>query len=214
MLVLLGGWGLFLVMRTVVLDRVREFPGWSQFLVFEMPWDFYELGTIQPTLAAAVLHSTSVVIVQNTQPPTMMRFTPSVSATTPSVQPTITPRVATMQPTISPIRQTTLPRVTYPTRCANSIETRFAPGDAGYTDPERNIRLRPNPGDNAGTNLAPSTRFVTTGNPVCANLYGYSWNNYLWWPVRLTSGSASGQTGWLAESVINNGQVYRHLFPR
>lgn len=203
----MGGWGLFLVMRTAVLDRVREFPGWSQFLVFEMPWDTFEQGTAQPTLASSVPRSTSVVIVPNTQSPTIALPATSLS------QSTISPRAATIRPTISPARQPTLLRATYPTQCANSIETRFAPGDTGYTDPERNIRLRPTPGDNAGTNLAPSTRFVTTGNPVCANLYGYSWNNYLWWPVRLTSGSAAGQTGWLAESVISNGQVYRHLFP-
>jgi hypothetical protein len=207
-LILVCGWGLFLFMYSAVLNRVREFPGWSQFLVFELPWDNFDQEAATPASASGVLHAASVVTEASAQ---------SANAAPPSTtrsQPTVSSGVAALGSTASPaLRPTLTPTPAYPTRCAGSIETRFAPGVAGYTHLQREIQLRPTPGDSAGIDLAPGTRFVTTGAPVCADLYGYPSNDHLWWPVRLTSGSASGQTGWLVESVISESQVFIHLFP-
>ena len=200
---LIFSWGIFLVLRTTVLDRVREFPGWGNFLVID--WGRSDIQEDTTSFVVSTVVPTS--------------FINPMRATAPAIVivPTNPRRPASTLPVSSnvdsAVRQNASRNVGYPTQCENSVETRFRSGDSGYTDPQRNVRLRPRPGDDQGTNLAPGTNFVMTGNPVCADLYGNSWNNYLWWPVRLTSGSASGQSGWLAESVISEGQLFVHLFP-
>jgi hypothetical protein len=191
---ILAAWVAFVYLLQAGLARVRQFPG------------FHHIPDLNSLFAAGVSNETGLEALPL---PTQVLSVPlQQSGSILRAQPTSVPaaRPAAPQPPRSAHNL-------YPTKCAHSIETRFAPGDTGYTDPERRIRLRPTPGDDEGTLLAPGTRFVITGNPVCANLYGYSWNNYLWWPVRLTSGPAAGRTGWLAESVIRDGRVSIHLFP-
>ncbi|MCE7946691.1 MAG: hypothetical protein DYG88_04595 [Chloroflexi bacterium CFX4] len=59
--------------------------------------------------------------------------------------------------------------------------------------------------------LAPNTRFEVIGAARCAELGRHE---LMWWQVRLTSGSARGQVGWIAESGLNDsGRMLYNLFP-
>ena len=104
--------------------------------------------------------------------------------------------------------------VSYPTQCRNSLLTRFQPNQNGQTDSEYKIKLRDHPRDVDGTSLVPNTRFVTIGEPVCASPASNRNLELLWWPVRLTSGTARGREGWIAESGLNaNGRMYYNIHP-
>lgn len=186
MLLLLAAWMGFMVLLSFGLVRVRQFPGFQNFLTF-IP-NPSQVNVMVATVAPAIPQSSNVVIV-------------------PTIAPQVSNPNASGRGNVAIVPPAAPAVISYPTRCEHSVETRLYVGANGYTSFDPLVRLRLSPGADAGTRLAGGTQFVITGEPRCANLYGYSWNNYLWWPVRLTSGSASGDTGWLPESMISEGRT-------
>jgi hypothetical protein len=105
-----------------------------------------------------------------------------------------------LTPTTPPTSAKTPVATAFPQTCAQSLPTRFQPGQSGYT--LYDVQLRNHPSDGAGTRLATGTRFRTVGVPVCAIPNSYS-AEMLFWPIELTSGSAAGRHGWIAESGLH-----------
>ncbi len=84
--------------------------------------------------------------------------------------------------------------------CANALKSRFAPNKEGITLVD-NLRLREAPTSPNQVALEIGSRFITTGQPVCAHYEGREdFPELLWWPVRMIGGQAHGEMGWLAES--------------
>jgi hypothetical protein len=213
LVLLAGAWAGFAVLLIFGLARVRQFPGFQNFLVF-IPNTERESVMVAaitpppPTMPPAVIIVPTVTLI----PPAAMSGRTMTSAP-PQGSVLALPPQATAQSSNLNARTSVAARVSsYPTRCQHSVETRLHVGARGYTSYEPLVRLRPSPGGDNGTRLAGGTAFETIGEPRCADLW-HPWNNYLWWPVRLTSGSLRGQTGWLPESMISEGRTTILLFP-
>jgi hypothetical protein len=204
LLLLIGAWAGFFVLLVFGLARVRQFPGFQNFMVF-VP------SSEQIVVAASTAAAPTAVIVRT--PEAIQEVSPQSVRGGSARGGSSNPRPATAVPTAAPRVAAVPPRApSYPTRCQHSVETRLYVGASGYTSYDPLVRLRLSPGANDGTRLAGGTQFTITGEPRCADLW-HPWNNYLWWPVRLTSGTLSGSTGWLPESMITEGRVVMLLFP-
>lgn len=84
--------------------------------------------------------------------------------------------------------------------CSASLASRFSPNKEGITVVDH-LRLRDTPTSAVQIELEIGTRFITTGEPVCAHYEGrQDFAEILWWPVRLINGTGIGKSGWVAES--------------
>lgn len=207
---LVASWLIFSVFALGALERIREFPGWQDFLRGPSPTPRVVVA-IEPTpvLTRAPRLSTPAMneVVQTLEvviDPWLIGPASSATPTSmplPSQTPPPTARpTRTVAPTVPPTTVKTPVLAAFPQTCAQSLPTRFQPGQSGYTLFE--VQFRSTPYDGAGTRLATGTRFRTLGAPVCAIPNSYS-AEMLFWPVELTSGSAAGRQGWIAESGLH-----------
>lgn len=101
----------------------------------------------------------------------------------------------------------------YTTRCTHSKNTRLKPEQEGIVI-THGLRLRD---DNLhrGPLLAQGDQFITIGVPFCGSYPGSS-HEMLWWPVRILTGNAKGETGWIAESGCTTNQctIVYNIIPK
>lgn len=91
--------------------------------------------------------------------------------------------------------------------CPDSGPTRFITGQRGYT--LNRVNLRASPSGATGVRISAGVSFEVIGEPICATLVSNG-ANLLWLPVRL---SESGRSGWIAESIIENGRIVYNVTP-
>lgn len=224
-LLLILGWSITLFLAVRALERLRCLPGWGNFLG-DIP-----TATCRHWRGSASLFS-AIELPRFATPRPENRISPTAQLAQPTLRPTqtmqptalpvwvellittasrsenrISPTAYRSQPTLRPT-QAAQPAVL---RCRDSLPTRLRVGATGRTHHEFNVRLRDAPAGEAGVRLAPNTRFEVIGAARCARLGN---NELLWWQVRLTSGSARGQVGWMAESGPNDsGKMLYNLYP-
>jgi hypothetical protein len=208
---LICGWGIAIFLSVRALERLRCLQGWAHFLdgIPTVPCQRWE-GSTSLFSPIELPHFTTP------------RRESRVIATARPVQPTLRPThtapptslpllevlpVITARPT-QPMTQAAPPAVL---QCRNSLPTRLRVGAIGRTHHEFYVRLRNAPAGESAVRLAPNTRFEVIGAAHCAELGRHE---LMWWQVRLTSGSARGQVGWIAESGLNDsGRMLYNLFP-
>ncbi|MBN2303381.1 MAG: hypothetical protein JXQ72_02815 [Anaerolineae bacterium] len=223
-------WVGFFVLAGLVMGRVREFPGWHDFLHTSPRQNqptSHAAGSPphRPTLAATNVPVVPERMTANSTPtperanPTaapLMRPSPTV---TPLVRQTLTftPFVRpslTFTPFVSPsLTPTSRPPTGYPTQCRNSLPTRLSPNQNGRVV-LNNVHLRDTPTVSYGIRLSDTVRFVTTGEPVCARTDGNpGMPELLWWPVELVNVD-DHRRGWLAESGLgSSGDMIYNIAP-
>jgi hypothetical protein len=185
---LIGAWAGFFALNAVVASRIRCFAGWETFL------------STSPTAHRDHCHAnevTQVVIVlpnDETPPtplPTVVITQPPIIIAQPTPLPPTTPPVARLEPTTF--------------SCPHSLPSRFAVGMRGRVPAQANglsaTRIYDRAGDEAGFQLSPDVTFEVIGGPTCAFLLGHSFNNVIFWQIRLLNSRSEGRVGWVAESL-------------
>lgn len=189
------GWFLFANLAGATVDRVREFPGWSNFLVFSLEnsdstylnerSEVVQFSSRQssPTATAQIVRS---IISTDTEAPSRRS-----SGTTPT----------------SVFNQ----EIFWPPICGQSGESHFNQiGQRGEIT--RNIRIRTSPSNTSGTEIISGMSFVIIGPSRCAIPNGYS-AEMLFLNVRLV-GVSNNRTGWIPESGIgSSGTIVYNVYP-
>lgn len=184
-LLLIGvGWFLFANLAGATVDKVREFPGWANFLTFPDRND----RTVVSELGRQPFSDDRQIV------------TPTVSRNQ-SVRPTSTPRPAIQRSVTSvAVQPTTQERFSSPS-CRHSGQSLFdSVGQQGEIT--RNVRIRSSPSNTSGTEIISGTRFEIIGDSRCAVPNGYS-AELLFLNVRLI-GISGNRTGWIPESGIGS----------
>lgn len=174
------------------MDRVREFPGWSNFLVFSLEGS--ESIHLNEGSGFNQFSSGQLVSTPTTQ---TLRSITATNTQIPSRLPSITP--------------TPSQEIFVPPRCGQSGESRFNQvGQRGEIT--RNIRIRTSPSNTSGTEIISGTSFVIIGPSRCAVPNGYS-AEMLFLNVRLV-GVSNNRTGWIPESGIgSSGTIVYNVYP-
>ncbi len=211
---LICGWGIAIFLSVRASERLRCLQGWEHFL------DGISTATCQRWEGSTSLFS-PIELPHFATPRPESRVTPTAHPVQPTLRPTHTAQPTPLPllevlPVITarPIQPTLQPtQAAQPTvlQCRNSLPTRLYVGATGRTHHEFNVRLRNAPAGESAVILAPNTRFEVIGAARCAELGRHE---LMWWQVRLTSGSARGQVGWIAESGLNDsGRMLYNLVP-
>lgn len=115
--------------------------------------------------------------------------------------------------TPSAIVQKTSTPLNYQLQCPQSARTRLAVNQRGKTL-NKPVFLRQYPSDENGTSLAFGTEFIVIGYSICAPRYHNANAIILWWLVRITSGGAAQQIGWIGESgPVSSGAIEYNVEP-
>lgn len=189
------GWFLFANLAGATVDRVREFPGWSNFLVF----------SLESSESAYLSEGSEVNQFSGRQllPTPTVQTLSSITATDTQVP---SRRLPSITPTPIPNQETFMAP-----RCGQSGESRFNQvGQRGEIT--RNIRIRTSPSDTSGTEIISGTSFVIIGPSRCSIPSGYS-AEMLFLNVRLV-GVSNNRTGWIPESGIgSSGTIVYNVYP-
>lgn len=178
------GWFLFANLAGATVDKVREFPGWADFLTFPDR----NTNTVISEMGGQPFSNDRQII------------TPTVSVSH-SVIPTSTPRPSIQRSVTSVAVQPTNQERFSPPSCRHSGQSLFdSVGQQGEIT--RNVRIRSSPSNTSGTEIISGTRFEIIGDSRCAVPNGYS-AELLFLNVRLI-GISYNRSGWIPESGIGS----------
>lgn len=203
------GWFLFANLAIATVNKIREFPGWTNFLTFPDRNDRTVVSEIgrQPFSDNRQIVTPTVSSNQSVRPTRVSGGASALAIVTPtvninqSVRPTSTPIPAIQRSVTSVAVQPTTQERFLPPSCRHSGPSLFdSVGQRGEIT--RNVRIRSSPSNTSGTAIISGTRFEIIGVSRCAIPNGYS-AELLFLNVRLI-GISGNRTGWIPESGIGS----------